>query len=75
MTKKNVGANSVRPRKNKKTNKRDIVKILIPLIGIIIFIYALYKIIDLIVVPTDIVMIENGIIYNEEDAIRLCYKR
>lgn len=61
--------------KSKKINKKDIVKMLIPLIGVIIFIYVLYKIISLIVVPTDIVMIENGTIFNEEDAVRLCNKR
>ena len=68
MTKRNVGANSVRPRKKKRTGKDNIVKMLIPIISAIIFIYVLYKIILLIIVPTDIVMIENGIIFNEESA-------
>ena len=74
MAKKNVKANSIHPQKNKITNEKDIVKMLIPLISAIIFIYVLYKIILLIVVPTDIVMIENGIIFNEENAVRICYK-
>ena len=77
MTKKNVGATIGRPRNRKKVNKdsNNILKMLIPLISASIFVYVLYKIISLIVVPTDIVMIENGTIFNEEDAIRLCYKR
>ena len=74
MANKNVGANYVRTRKNKKTNKKEIVKMLSPIIGVIIFIYVLYKVISLIVVPTDIVMIENGTIFNEESATRICYK-
>lgn len=63
--------------KNKKTykiSKKDIIKMLIPLIIAVIFIYVLYKIIKLIVVPTDIVMIENGTIFKEESATRICYK-
>lgn len=55
--------------KKKKINKKDIVKMLFPVIGILIFIYTIYKIIGLIVVPTDIVMIEYGTILNEENAI------
>ena len=55
--------------KKKKTNKKDIVKMLFPVIGILIFIYTIYKIIGLIVVPTDIVMIEYGTILNEENAV------
>jgi len=71
LTKRNVGATIGRPRNRKKVNKnnKNILKMLIPLISVIIFIYALYKIIGLIIVPTDIVMIENGTIFNEEDAI------
>lgn len=75
MARKNVGATSSRPRKSKKANKKDTVKMLIPLICAIIFIYMLYKIISLIIVPTDIVMIENGTIFNEESATRICYKK
>ena len=55
--------------KKKKINKKDIVKMLFPVIGILIFIYIIYKIIGLIVVPTDIVMIEHGTILNEENAV------
>ena len=77
MTKKNVGATIGRPKNRQKVNKDidNILKMIIPLIGVIIFIYTLYKIISLIVVPTDIVIIENGTIFNEENAVRLCYKR
>ena len=70
-----MAKNKTKNLKNKKTNKEDIVKMLIPFIAALISIYVLYKIIRLIVVPTDIVVIENGTIFNEEDAIRLCYKR
>jgi len=76
LTKRNVGATIGRPQNRKKVNKdnKNILKMLIPLIGAIIFIYMLYKIISLIIVPTDIVMIENGTIFNEESATRICYK-
>ena len=74
MATKDVKVTKSRSNKNKKTNKK-IVKMLIPLAGIMIFIYFLYKIISLIIVPTDMVVIENGTIFNEEYAIRLCYKR
>ena len=74
MANKKVGATSSRSPKNKKSNKKDILKMLIPLLGVIIFIYVLYKIICLIVVPTDIVMIDKGTIFKEEDTVRLCYK-
>ena len=62
-------------KKNYKANKKDIIKMLIPFIVAATFIYVLYKIIRLIIVPTDIVMIENGTIFNEESAIRICDKR
>ena len=75
MATKNLGATKSRAKKGKKTKKRDIVKMLIPFIAVVIFIYVLYKIIKLIVVPTDIVMIENGTILNEESATRICNKR
>lgn len=55
--------------KNTKLNKNKIAKLLIPLIIIVLFIYVIYRIIKLIIVPTDIYMIENGTIYNEEDAV------
>lgn len=61
--------------KSRKLNNKKIAKLLIPLIAIVLFIYIIYKVISLIIVPTDIYMIENGTIYNEEDAVRLCNKR
>lgn len=75
MAAKNVGKISRHSQKNKKVNKQNILKMLIPLTGTIIFIYILYKIIQLIIVPTDIIMIENGTIFNEESSTRICYKR
>ena len=59
--------------KNKKI--KNIAKILVPIIAIILFVYIIYKFVNLIVVPTDIVVIENGTIYNEESAVRVCNKR
>ena len=60
-------------RKKKRTKiefkKNDIKKIIIPSIVIFIIAYIIYKIINLIAVPTDIYMIKNGTIYNEEDAV------
>lgn len=70
MTKKNN-----KKSKNKKIDKNKIVKLVIPLIVAVLIIYAIYKVINLIIVPTNMLMIENGTIYNEEDAIRICYKR
>lgn len=70
MTKKNN-----KKSKNKKIDKNKIVKLVIPLIVAVLLIYAIYKVINLIIVPTNVFMIENGTIYNEEDAIRICYKR
>ena len=55
--------------KNKRINKKDITRMLFPLIGILILIYTIYKIIGLIAVPTDIVMIEQGTILKEENAV------
>ena len=75
MATKNVKATKGHSKKSKKTNKKDAVKMLIPLIGAIILLYTLYKIIGLIIVPTDIFAIENGTIFNEESATRICYKR
>lgn len=61
--------------KKVKIDKKNVVKILIPLIAIILFIYIIYKVTNLIIVPTDMVMVENGTIYNEESAVRIRNKR
>ena len=58
-----------RKQKRKKTNKKDIVKMLIPLGAAIVFIYVLYRIIKLIIVPTDMFMIVNDTIFNEESTV------
>ena len=55
--------------KIKKTNKKYIAKMLIPLIVISLFVYAIYKVIKLIVIPTDMTMVKNGTIYDEESAV------
>ena len=61
--------------KNKKLNKNNIARMLIPIIAIGLIIYIVYKVIKLVIVATDMFMIEKGTIYNEESAVRLCYKR
>ena len=60
---------------NKKIQKNNIVKMLIPIIAIVFLAYIIYKIIELIIAPTNIFMIENDTIFDEESAIRLCNKR
>ncbi len=69
MATKNVGATSSRSQKSKKIDKKDIVKMLIPLIIVALFIYVIYKIISLIVIPTDMFMVENGTISDEESSV------
>lgn len=75
MSTKKVGASLSGAQKSKKNNKKDIVNTIIPLIVVILLICIIYKIIELIVDPTDVFMIVNGTILNQESAIRLCYKR
>jgi len=58
----------VATKKTKKTRNK-ISNIILFLIGISIIVYALYKIINLILIPTDISIVENGVIYQEESAI------
>ena len=60
-----------RKAKSKKINKKNIAKILIPSITIFVVAYILYKIISLIAVPTDMYIIENGTIYDEESTTRI----
>ena len=45
------------------------------IIGLIILIYFVYAIIGLIRHPTDVFMIENGSLSDEESEVRLCNKR
>lgn len=59
--------------KNKKANNTT--KMVIVLITIFVFSYIIYKIVNLIAVPTDAFIIEKGTISNEENAVRICYKR
>ena len=64
---------------NKKTgnkrNKKDFIKILIPLIVIIAIAYVIYRIAKLIALPIDMFMVEEGTIIKEERVIRICNKR
>lgn len=75
LANKNARAKEKSPKKNKETSKKNIVKMLIPILGVIAFIYVIYKIIGLIVEPTNMIVVEKGTIFNEEDAVRICYKR
>ena len=59
---------------NKKIKNR-LISISLLLISIIIILYILYRVISLVVVPTNSVIVENGVITAEESAIRVCYKR
>lgn len=62
---------------NKETNskkkfnidKKKILKILLPVCIIGVVIYALYMLIQLIIVPADMIVIENGTIFSEESAV------
>lgn len=56
-------------------NKKKIIIICIIVIISLIIVYSLYTIINLIISPTDSVIIDSDKIYNEETAIRLCNKR
>ena len=68
-----LATNKKRKTNKKKTNRKNIAKILISSIVIFIIAYIIYKIVSLIAVPTDVYMIENGTISDEESAIRICY--
>lgn len=56
-------------KKDKRKNNNKIFKGLLLLMIIGIIIYTLYRIIDLIIVPTDICIVNNGVIAQEESAI------
>lgn len=58
-----------------KTNKKKIIMICIIIATFLIIFYSLYTIVNLIISPTDSVIIESDTITNEETAIRLCNKR
>ena len=55
-------------RKSKKNTKR-IINILLLLASIIIVLYILYRVINLVAVPTDSVIVENSYITSEESVI------
>lgn len=55
--------------------KRKIIMFFIIIATFLIIFYSLYTIINLIISPTDSVIIDSDKIYNEESAIRLCNKR
>lgn len=57
-------------KKNKKlkNNKKSIAKVLILIVSVLVTIFVTYKVIKLIIVPTDMFMVENGTIYEEERA-------
>lgn len=55
--------------KKRKNNEENIFKRLLLLLVVGAIVYTLYKIISLILVPTDIAIVENGVIFQEESAI------
>ena len=59
-------------KKNKKTNNKILSWLLLLIIALII-VYVIYKILGLIAIPSDIVVIEDGLIMSEENAIRIYY--
>ncbi|MBO4816098.1 MAG: hypothetical protein J5507_04165 [Clostridia bacterium] len=61
-------------KRNNKIKNR-LISISLLLASIIIILYIFYRVISLIAVPTNGVVIENGVITSEESSIRLCYKR
>lgn len=52
-----------------QASKKDVSKIINPLIITILIIYGIYKVINLIVYPTSMFMIENGAIIKEESSV------
>ena len=61
-------------KKKEKTNNKIVSWLLLLTIALII-VYVLYKIVGLIAIPSDIVVIEDGLIMSEENAIRVYYTR
>lgn len=59
------------PKKKKITNNK-VTSFLILLLTALAIAYVLYKVIALIAVPSDVVVVENGVITSEESAIRIC---
>ena len=53
-------------KNNKKTEK---LKFILLLLIVVIIVYMMYAIINLVIKPVDIVLVEEGIIYSEETAV------
>lgn len=66
-----MAVNNKETNSKKKINidKKKILKILLPVCIIGVVIYALYMLIQLIIVPADMIVIENGTIFSEESAV------
>ena len=62
-------------KSSRKKNNKNIISLLLPISILAIIIYILYKIISLIVVPTEMFMIKNDAISKEESVVRICDKR
>ena len=62
------------PKKQNKSKNKIKSALFLLLIAIIIA-YILYKLINLITVPNDSVIIEDGTITSEESLVRICNKR
>lgn len=61
-------------KKQTKPNNKIFNTLLLLVIALIIA-YILYKLINLITVPNDSVIIEDGTITSEESVVRICNKR
>ncbi len=59
------------PRKKKKKSKNKIASAFLLLVIALFIVYFLYKIMGLVSVPSDIVVVDNGLITSEESSIRL----
>ena len=66
-TKQNEQTNNIKANKANTINRRKLIAVL--LIVLIVVFFAIYKIVALIMNPTDTFMVEEGSIYQEEDTI------
>ena len=74
---KNKRVKKIKNAKKIKVNilKNKTLKMMFVLLMIAVIIYIIYKVINLIITPTDILMVENGTVSVEETTVRIYYKR
>ena len=61
--------------KRKNKFKNNIIRMLFLSLIIVLIAYVVFRVVSLIAVPSDVVVIEDGIISQEESAIRICNSR